>query len=566
MPLIDLNGLGHFKDRENAMIAENFAATKDYAAGDYCYFNGTLKKFKTAHAAGAWIGTDAEDAKLAGDVSSLKESLSTIGTYDVKKEPTIGYIKLDVGIGSTVNLTPVVNGSWSNVTTDVVAGETYIITTAGGNASRAWGLLDANNKLLSVANANTTVNQMQLVIPTNASKLVVNGQSTTIIVINRRLLDKQYVDDRTDINIPITWNDGAYVTNNGTLTTNSGWSYSDFLEIPTPVTVYLSCRFYDNAVVAMYNENKELVSAISQTYAEGPVFSDYITMPPNTKYVRLSSTKDAKERTLLYIIPKQSIINIANGVEIENSSENPIEVVTPYNGEYFKIFSNMTVIGDSYACGTFDTKINGVTGNTSKLFYSWGKYIERETGIPITLKAFAGATSKSWLTTYADSIEQGKTRGYIIALGFNDRGATFPLGTIADINDADYKLNADSFYGNYGGIIQRVLEAQPDAKIFCVTLPKYPSGTPETIGTYSEAIINIAEKFNCYVLDLYQYGYNYFEKTWFRNKYYRGHMLANGYIWAASMTMQYVSKIIEANWDDFKNVQFIGSPNEDYED
>ena len=76
MPLIDLNGLGHFKDRENAMIAENFAATKDYAAGDYCYFNGTLKKFKTAHAAGAWIGTDAEDAKLAGDVSSLKESIN----------------------------------------------------------------------------------------------------------------------------------------------------------------------------------------------------------------------------------------------------------------------------------------------------------------------------------------------------------------------------------------------------------------------------------------------------------------------------------------------------------
>lgn len=78
MPLIDLNVLGHFKDRENAMIAEDFSATKDYAAGDYCYYNGTLKKFKTTHAAGAWIGTDAEDANLAGDVSDLKSALGDV--------------------------------------------------------------------------------------------------------------------------------------------------------------------------------------------------------------------------------------------------------------------------------------------------------------------------------------------------------------------------------------------------------------------------------------------------------------------------------------------------------
>lgn len=77
MPLIDLNGLGHFKDRENAMIAEDFSASKAYAAGDYCYYNGTLYKFKTAHAAGAWTIADVEAAVLAEDVSDLKESVNT---------------------------------------------------------------------------------------------------------------------------------------------------------------------------------------------------------------------------------------------------------------------------------------------------------------------------------------------------------------------------------------------------------------------------------------------------------------------------------------------------------
>ena len=78
MPLIDLNGLGHFKDKENAMIAEKFSASKAYAVGDYCYYNGTLYRFKTAHAAGAWTTSDVEAAKLAHDVSDLKESINNI--------------------------------------------------------------------------------------------------------------------------------------------------------------------------------------------------------------------------------------------------------------------------------------------------------------------------------------------------------------------------------------------------------------------------------------------------------------------------------------------------------
>lgn len=91
MPLIDLNGLGHFKDKENAMIAEDFSASKAYAAGDYCYYNGTLYKFKTAHAAGAWTIADVEAAKLAHDVSDLKTAIN--GLYSVQETgilPTYG--------------------------------------------------------------------------------------------------------------------------------------------------------------------------------------------------------------------------------------------------------------------------------------------------------------------------------------------------------------------------------------------------------------------------------------------------------------------------------------------
>ena len=42
MALIDLNGLGYFKGKENAMIAGTYSASSTYAVGDYVYYAGTL--------------------------------------------------------------------------------------------------------------------------------------------------------------------------------------------------------------------------------------------------------------------------------------------------------------------------------------------------------------------------------------------------------------------------------------------------------------------------------------------------------------------------------------------
>jgi len=109
MPLIDLNGLGHFKDKENAMIAEKFSASKAYAAGDYCYYNGTLYKFKTAHAAGAWTTSDVETVKLAHDVTDLKESINDVRTVVdnriVTPESTLfaGYLSAGGGFTESAN-------------------------------------------------------------------------------------------------------------------------------------------------------------------------------------------------------------------------------------------------------------------------------------------------------------------------------------------------------------------------------------------------------------------------------------------------------------------------------
>lgn len=87
------------------LIAETFATNKAYSAGSYVYYNGSLYRFTSDHAAGAWTGTDATEVKLADDTTDLKNAIADLGYFD----------------GSTV--------AWKNGTIDSATGATASSTT-----------------------------------------------------------------------------------------------------------------------------------------------------------------------------------------------------------------------------------------------------------------------------------------------------------------------------------------------------------------------------------------------------------------------------------------------------
>lgn len=61
-----------------AGIAPTFDTTTAYPAGAYVYYNGTLYRFTTAHAAGSWTGTDATDVVLGNDVFIKTDALAYV--------------------------------------------------------------------------------------------------------------------------------------------------------------------------------------------------------------------------------------------------------------------------------------------------------------------------------------------------------------------------------------------------------------------------------------------------------------------------------------------------------
>ena len=130
-----------------------------------------------------------------------------------------------------------------------------------------------------------------------------------------------------------------------------------------------------------------------------------------------------------------------------------------------------------------------------------------------------------------------------------------------DICKDDFNKNADTYSGNYGGIIQRVRSISPDSKIFLVTNP----GRKEDKATenYNQAIRKMATLFDgVYIIDLAKYAAPlYKEGTEFRKKFFLGgHMNAMGYEYTAWMFMTYINWIIEQQPEDFQQVGFIGTP------
>lgn len=245
------------------------------------------------------------------------------------------------------------------------------------------------------------------------------------------------------------------------------------------------------------------------------------------------------------------------------------------DGGMMNIFRTIGCIGDSLSSGTFEVYNNGVRENKDCYEYSWGKQIERITGIKITNFSYGGLTAYG---AYHGADKRDSTnedinklfcsdnakQGYIIALGENDmrrmRTTNLYNGILGsadtDICLENYENNAETYVGYYAKIIQRLKTIQPHAKFFLVTMPDlYCKGEREE---WAQALYDIAEKLsNCYVIDLYHHAPPYDEA--FMKQYCDGHMNAMGYLISAHYIMTHIDWIIRKNPEEFQNVHLIGT-------
>lgn len=188
------------------------------------------------------------------------------------------------------------------------------------------------------------------------------------------------------------------------------------------------------------------------------------------------------------------IVPVSNFDIYNNSIEsNKIKVDKDYLVK-LDVFPAIGCVGDSYTEGFFN--VGGVA--TVRKALSYPASIERNNGNIAHNYGRSGATTRSYLTsTLPTVLADSASDLYIMALGINDAnqlGIAY-LGSIDDINDADYTLNPDTFYGNYGRIIQQIKNHAPKAKIVMVGCMR-PASMNDAYRVYTNAIEKIAEHYS----------------------------------------------------------------------
>lgn len=233
-----------------------------------------------------------------------------------------------------------------------------------------------------------------------------------------------------------------------------------------------------------------------------------------------------------------------------------------YTSDLFKSFTHVGCIGDSLASGEVIKLINGELKTLDIYNQSWPQYMARKSGQVYYNFSAGGLTTRTWLTNQNYGLNlatdgQHNCDAYIIALGVNDQqaGESY-LGTISDIDLSNFNNNPDTFFGNYGKIIQILTSRNPLIKIFMLTAPT----SFTNMALYNNAIRQISNLFsNCYLIDLDLKCYNDYNNSnaFIRKNLYNSHYNALAYNAMAEIISNQISITIEENLDDFKDIELI---------
>jgi len=361
-----------------------------------------------------------------------------------------------------------------------------------------------------------------------------------------------------------------------------GYMLTDFIPVETGRTIFSSV---DGIAKQMNFVN---TFSDSKTFIASYTYKDTLNITGNVAFIRIciyGNTSNLAKLQIEYdeitpFTPYNQIKTILTGdniVEMESDikeiKENGNSIYDLPNSplsrindspELLSCFFNVGCIGDSLASGVSvykNAQGETVVNSENRYPYSWGKYLERMTGNTYYNWSAGGLRTDTWLSSsYATECFDGKhlCQAYIIGLGQNDNNKSqgSDIGTSADIDLTDYKNNADSFYGRYAKIIQKIKEVQPKAKIFVVT---DPNDSVDTNG-YNVAVRKMADLFKfVYVLDMRKYWNDAPCKNLLNNQKRYGHFNAVGYLLIAKMMMTYIDWIMQKHWEDFREIENIGT-------
>lgn len=188
-----------------------------------------------------------------------------------------------------------------------------------------------------------------------------------------------------------------------------------------------------------------------------------------------------------------------------NGAINDLAEIKPNIG----MFERFAIIGDSFAAGSISTDGSTLIDYPGE---SWGRMLASKYGIGLMLYAKGGVSTHDFMdSTHAyynktgfgalnfDTSQYGDSGLYLLCIGINDATAdpdSTNIGTSADIK-TDPDQNSNTFWGNYGKIIQKIQAINANGRIICCGFKRASiPASDAAYANYNLAIKNIAQHFS----------------------------------------------------------------------
>jgi lysophospholipase L1-like esterase len=534
---------------KTGIIADQYSSSGTYDVGDYVWHSGYLYKCTTAiTAAEEWTAAHWEAAAVCDDVSEIASEVFTATT-----ETLVDRSDIETSSTGTKNIslnTVIPSGKTCTVT--ITASETQQMASdiywrnSSGNRNKIGTIAAGETTVtfVSAPNADATIIRVNKCILTGTYSLVISSSvKQGNVTKNKEAIDKiNEVIGEIGKPEPIT---SIMVFSRGYWSGSTTFSANSYrVGCSTPVT-------FSKDVV---------ISALNGFYLDGYLGTTRI----NTRGV-LVVPKETPLRLYIRRVWEDTtetadIDEFTTGVVILNyNSLSEYERYAPtFAG--IEMFRTAAFLGDSYTA--------------TRLGYSWVDIVQNITGVSCTKYAKSGADSGSFITASSYGLplllnDPAKDL-YWIALGINDGdrvddNASY-LGSISDISGS-YEDYPDTFYGNYGHIIEAIQEHAPSAKIVLYKpifqgIRRTLSGVSATkhgIKDVRDAIDVIAAHYNLPVMDS-------FDDVLYQSDWYVYHMdsaVSNGthpavmlYPAIAKANLRLFSKCVQSNDSYFEDIRY----------
>lgn len=588
MSIYQQNGVDYVID--DPTVADVFKADTAYSAGQYIKHAGNLYRFLTDHAAGAWSDSEVTQVLVGDVVAGLKSAIALNDenagkVYAIKSVNLFNYNDCEVGdFKANGALNPVETAMRTKTPVKITGAHTisnYVCRRIFYDAGMNFIL-----RTSSVKDFDTPENAVFVRFSVN--KAVYDAHTDIMVNVGTTLLDFQAFDLAPDITdeaiekitegvetklaeVRTEFHALSPYETSTNLFNYSGCELGDFnssadeTASATVMRTITPIRFDGDYVVSNYNCRKIFYDESLNPIERSTSTSAPVTVPAGAKYIRFSIAKSAYDAhtdimcNVGTVIKQYCDFSLHRMID-KDSFANSLYDTFPdafYKSELYKAFKRVGVCGDSLSVG-----YSGHTGTYSKtikrnLEYSWPKCIGRD-------------ASAYWLNfgehgqnvlTWCSSTERGKVQmeaegnkcqAYIICLGVNDSNTTrgITLGSSSDIV-ADPDTVATTYYGGYARIIQLIKRKNPDARIFCSTIPDEQRSTANKTRykPYNDAVRYIAETYytandNVFLLDMAaDYGEYFITKG---SPLYIEAVGDNAVSHFSSVGYQMISKIYEA--------------------